>query len=308
LIVLYDISHTTTYRYASRVGAARCLLHLEPADREGQTVLSSAVQVEPRPLEMTSHVDFFGNLVMATRFAELPGKLVIRASSRVRVSPVPRSPAELTPSVAAIRQAAMATRDLSQASPVHMLFGSRHVPLAQAVADYAGACLAPDQPVLAAADELMRRVHADFAYDPESTDISTPIVQVMEQRSGVCQDFAHLMISALRGHGIPAAYVSGYLRTTPPPGRERLTGADATHAWISVWCGEEAGWVGLDPTNAVAAGEDHVVLAIGRDYSDVAPVSGVVTLSAGQHLDVEVDVAPVPEDAPGLLARAPALG
>jgi transglutaminase-like putative cysteine protease len=293
--VLYDISHTTTYRYASGVGSARCLLHLEPSDGPNQTVLSSAIAVEPRPIEMTSLVDFFGNLTMATRFASLPGKLVIRATSRVRVTQRELPAAEATPMVEVVRRAALAVPDLSPASPVHMVFASRHAPLLAAAADYAAGSLAPGRPVLAAAQELMRRIHADFVYDPESTDVSTPVAAVLAQRRGVCQDFAHLMISALRGHGVPAAYVSGYLRTLPPPGRERLVGADATHAWVSVWCGPDAGWIGLDPTNAVTAGEDHVVMAVGRDYDDVAPVSGVVTLSAGQHLDVEVDVAPVAE-------------
>jgi transglutaminase-like putative cysteine protease len=146
--------------------------------------------------------------------------------------------------------------------------------------------------VLDAAVELMARIHADFVYDPEATDVSTPLDEMFAKRHGVCQDFAHWMIAGLRSLGIPAAYVSGYLRTRPPAGRQRLVGADATHAWVSVWCGEGQGWIDLDPTNALIVGEDHVRLAFGRDYADVAPVDGVIMASAGHTLRVAVDVAP----------------
>jgi transglutaminase-like putative cysteine protease len=156
--------------------------------------------------------------------------------------------------------------------------------------------------VLAAAMDFNRRLHADFTYDPAATEVSTPISEVLRHRRGVCQDFAHLMIAGLRGLGIPAAYVSGYLRTLPPPGEEKLAGADATHAWVAVWCGMRAGWIGLDPTNAIPAGTDHVVLARGRDYADVAPVAGVVVASAGHEVSVAVDVRPVEEGSPQALA------
>jgi transglutaminase-like putative cysteine protease len=138
----------------------------------------------------------------------------------------------------------------------------------------------------------MNAIHAEFDYDAEATEAETPPAEAFRARRGVCQDFAHIMIIGLRAYGIPAAYVSGYLRTIPPPGKERLVGADATHAWVNLWCGDEIGWIGLDPTNALVAGEDHIFTAMGRDYGDVAPVDGVFLGGRGQEMEVSVDVAP----------------
>jgi transglutaminase-like putative cysteine protease len=149
--------------------------------------------------------------------------------------------------------------------------------------------------MLAGAIDLMMRLHGEFTYDSKATDVSTPPAEAFAIRRGVCQDFAHIMIAGLRGLGLPTAYVSGFLRTEPPPGKERLQGADATHAWVSVWCGEALGWQGLDPTNALRVSTDHVVLANGRDYSDVAPVGGVLFGSGKQKLSVAVDVIPMGE-------------
>jgi transglutaminase-like putative cysteine protease len=199
----------------------------------------------------------------------------------------------LTPAFEEVRRASLAVADLSGHAPAHHLFRSRHVPLLDAARDYALQSFAPDRPVLDAAVELMRRIHADFVYDPEATDVSTPLAEVAASRHGVCQDFAHWMIACLRSIGIPAGYVSGYLRTRPPPGRPRLVGADATHAWVSAWCGAGLGWVDFDPTNALVPGQDHIRLAFGRDYADVAPVDGIIMASAGHSLRVSVDVAPV---------------
>ena len=147
--------------------------------------------------------------------------------------------------------------------------------------------------VIEGATRLMRRIRTDFSYDTKATVVSTPLEQAFDMRRGVCQDFAHIMIAGLRGLGLPAAYVSGYLRTIPPPGAKRLEGADATHAWVSVWCGPELGWIGLDPTNALVVANDHIVLATGRDYADVSPIDGVIVGSGAQKLQVDVDVVPV---------------
>ena len=152
---------------------------------------------------------------------------------------------------------------------------------------------APGRPVLDAAVDLMRRIKADFVYEIGATTASTTPPMSFALRRGVCQDFAHIMISGMRGLGLPVAYVSGYLRTVRSPGEARLEGADAMHAWVLAWCGEEAGWRGLDPTNAIAAGDDHVVLAVGRDYADVAPIDGVIYAAGGQRLKVAVSVTPV---------------
>ena len=157
----------------------------------------------------------------------------------------------------------------------------------------AGGVLTRFQKALFGAVELMHRIRNDFKYDPKATVVSTPLEEVFEKRHGVCQDFAHVMIAGLRGLGLPAAYVSGYLRTIPPPGKPRLQGADATHAWVSLWCGEQLGWIGFDPTNDVLVENDHIVLAMGRDFSDVSPVDGIIVGSRRQKLSVKVDVLPV---------------
>ena len=138
----------------------------------------------------------------------------------------------------------------------------------------------------------MHRIRTQFRYDPKATVVSTPLSEAFEKRHGVCQDFAHIMISGLRGLGLPARYISGYIRTIPPPGQKRLEGADATHAWVAVWCGARDGWIGLDPTNDIMIGDDHIILAKGRDYADISPVAGIILGSKEQDVDVMVDVIP----------------
>jgi transglutaminase-like putative cysteine protease len=181
-----------------------------------------------------------------------------------------------------VRDRSFETPWLGPEGPASFLYPTRRTPLTAAITDYARTSFQPGRPIIEAAAELMTRMHADFVYDPEATDVSTPAAEAFAARHGVCQDFAHIMICGLRG----------YLRTRPPPGRPRLEGADATHAWVSLWCGEASGWVGFDPTNAVLVQNDHIVLAIGRDYADVAPIDGIILAPGKQTLKVEVDVAP----------------
>ena len=185
------------------------------------------------------------------------------------------------------------TSDLGPTSPAHFLFASRLVPLDPQIRDYARLSFPPARPVLDGAIDLMRRIKADFVYQVGATTVETTPAMSFALRRGVCQDFAHIMISGLRGVGLPAAYVSGYLRTVPLQGQARLAGADAMHAWVLVWCGGDVGWCGLDPTNGIFAGNDHVVLAVGRDYADVAPIDGVIFAAGGQQLEVSVSVTPV---------------
>jgi transglutaminase-like putative cysteine protease len=158
------------------------------------------------------------------------------------------------------------------------------------VSAYAAESFASGAGILAGAVDLMHRIRTGFRYDPKATVISTPLNEVFEKRHGVCQDFAHVMIAGLRGLGLPAAYVSGYLRTIPAAGQPRLQGADATHAWVSLWCGAELGWIDFDPTNDLLVANDHIVLAVGRDFSDVSPVDGIIVGSPKQKLGVAVDV------------------
>ena len=159
-----------------------------------------------------------------------------------------------------------------------------------AVSAYAATSFADGIGILASAVDLMHRIHAEFRYDRKATVISTPLDEVFAKRHGVCQDFAHVMIAGLRGLGLPAAYVSGYLRTIPPPGKPRLQGADATHAWVSLWCGPDLGWIGFDPTNDLLVENDHIILGVGRDFSDVSPIDGIILGSPKQKLNVAVDV------------------
>jgi transglutaminase-like putative cysteine protease len=219
-------------------------------------------------------------------------ELSIEATSTVEVTH------DATPSVAgqeweAVANEALSRRDLSAAAPAHFLFASPRVELSADVTRYVRDSFRQGRGILDASRELIRRIKGDFAFESEATEISTPLAQAFAERHGVCQDFAHIMIAGLRGLGLPAAYVSGYIRTIPPPGKNRLEGADATHAWVSVWCGSAIGWVGFDPTNAIEAANDHIALAIGRDFSDVSPVYGVFVGSSASELEVEVDVIPV---------------
>jgi transglutaminase-like putative cysteine protease len=217
--------------------------------------------------------------------------LIVKVAARVAVEgaaePAAGAPWE------DVREAAFAAIDLGPQSPAHFLFASRQVPLDPEIRDYAGTSFAAGRPILGGAIELMRRIQEDFAYEAGVTTASTTAPMSFALRRGVCQDFAHIMISGLRGLGLPAGYVSGYLRTIPPAVAPRLEGADAMHAWVMVWAGPESGWHGLDPTNAILAGEDHVVLALGRDYADASPVDGVVFASGRQKLGVAVTVSPV---------------
>jgi transglutaminase-like putative cysteine protease len=291
--MIYDIRQTTTYHYASHVAYARHVLRLTPIDRPGQRVHATALDVEPAPIERREGGDFFGNRMTWIELDQPHDMLSVRVAARVAVKRDAVLPDETTPPWEEIRAAAFASVDLSPNSPTHYLFASRQVSLDPEIRAYAAESFLPGRPVLDAAVELMRRIKADFVYEIGVTTASTTPPMSFALRRGVCQDFAHIMISGMRGLGLPAAYVSGYLRTVQSPKEERLEGADAMHAWVLVWCGEEAGWIGLDPTNAIPAGNDHVVLAIGRDYADVAPIDGVIFASGGQRLAVAVSVTPV---------------
>jgi transglutaminase-like putative cysteine protease len=291
--VIYDIRHVTTYGYDTPVSFARCSLRLEPKNGGGQQLISHGVEIRPRPAERTSRRDFFGTLtesvVIETQHRNL------RIDSRSRVDVDRRAPARTAPSPPweGVRDLAFAARSLRPDSPVGFVFASALVPVLSQVTAYAAGSFASGGGVLAGALDLMHRIRSGFKYDPKATVISTPLREVFDKRHGVCQDFAHVMIAGLRGLGLPAAYVSGYLRTIPPPGKPRLQGADATHAWVSLWCGEELGWIGFDPTNDLLVENDHIILGVGRDFSDVSPVDGIIVGSPKQKLGVAVDVVAV---------------
>ncbi len=290
--MIYDIRHVTTYSYESPVSFARCSLRLEPKSGDGQQLISHKVEIKPLPIERTARTDFFGIRTESIVIEAAHRVLWTDARSRVDV-PGPVPPRDMaSPPWEQVREAAFASNGLAASFPVGYLFASPLVPIQPQITDYAGMSFSEGRGIFVSAVDLMQRINRDFVYDTKATEISTPLRDVFAKRRGVCQDFAHVMISGLRGLGLPAAYVSGYLRTTPPPGRPRLQGADATHAWVSVWCGAELGWLGFDPTNDLVIGNDHVVLAVGRDYTDVSPVDGVIVGSRKQKLAVAVDVIP----------------
>jgi transglutaminase-like putative cysteine protease len=288
--VIYDISHVTTYTYEASVASTRCAIRLTPRDSRGQRVLSSRIEAAPALDSTREHVDFFGNRVVEAMIREAHAKLRVSMSARVEVDRDGPPAAALTPPWESVARAAASIRWLAADSPVHALFPSRLAPLYAPATDYARVSFTPGRPALEGADELMRRIKADFAYDPEATEVATPLAEAFARRGGVCQDFAHIMIAGLRGLGLPAAYVSGYIRTLPAPGQARLEGADASHAWVAVWCGDPFGWIHLDPTNAMYADDNHIVVAIGRDYADVSPIDGVIVGAGQQRLDVAVDI------------------
>ncbi|MBB3773227.1 transglutaminase-like putative cysteine protease [Angulomicrobium tetraedrale] len=300
--MIYDIHQTTAYSYAHAVPVARHVVRMVPVARPGQRVVASHFAVEPEPVEWIETRDFFGNTVVHIRIETPHTQFRVRTRARVEVTAGPALDPAASPAWEAVREAASSCLDPGPNSPAHHMFPSPAVPLSPAITDWTAKSFPAGRPMLAGAIDLMRRIYADFTYDPRATDVTTPALEAFNLRAGVCQDFAHIMIAGLRGLGLPAAYVSGFLRTEPPPGKERLQGADATHAWVSVWCGEEDGWQGLDPTNALIVATDHVVLANGRDYSDVAPIGGVLIGSGKQKLSVEVDVIPMPDASP---AREP---
>ena len=291
--MIYDIRQVTTYRYASPVAYARHVLRLTPIDRMGQRVHAAAVDIEPAPVQRREGHDFFGNRMTWIELDRPHDTLSVRVAARVAVK---RDIApEVTPPWEEVRDAAFASVDLSPNSPAHYLFPSRQVPLDPEIHAYAAESFAAGRPILEGAVDLMRRIKAEFVYEIGATTASTTPPMSFALRRGVCQDFAHIMISGMRGLGLPAAYVSGYLRTGQPSEKDKLQGAGAMHAWVLAGCGEEVGWRGFDPTNGVFAGDDHVVLAIGRDYADVAPIDGVIFASGGQRLEGSVSVTPAAE-------------
>lgn len=295
--MIYSLRHLTTYRYARTVRFARCNLRLRPRDGEGQRVLESALHVTPEPTRRLERRDFFGLDTLTLTLDEPHREFAVEAVSRVAVKRAAPPPPESGLDWERVREAALTLPSLGSDAPAHFQFPSQRVPLIAEVTDYARKSFSPGRSALSGAVELMHRIRDDFRFDAKATTVSTPLAEAFTLRAGVCQDFAHVMIAGLRGLGLPAAYVSGYLRTRPPPGRPRLRGADASHAWVALWCGPDAGeggWIGLDPTNACIVRDDHIVVARARDYADVAPIDGIVASAGAQKLTVEVDV--IPED------------
>jgi transglutaminase-like putative cysteine protease len=291
--VIYDVRQTTICSYATPVSHARHVLRLTPVSRNGERVQVAALQIVPEPAHRREGQDFYGNRLTWIEIDEPHDVVTVKLSARVSIDPLDEPVALSTPAWEEVRDQAFATSDIGPLSPAHFLFPSRMVSLDPDIRDYIRQSFPPGRAILDAAIEVIGRIKADLVYEIGATTVTTTPTMSFAQRRGVCQDFAHVMISGLRGIGLPAAYVSGYLRTVSLTDRPRLQGADAMHAWVMLWCGSDAGWIGLDPTNAVLASDGHVMLAVGRDYTDVAPMDGVVLGSGRQRIGVSVNVIPV---------------
>lgn len=296
--MIFRVQHVTDIRYAAPVRLARFNVRLEPAAWPGQRLFDYRLTVTPRPDSVARTQGPY--VVTANRLllGEPITSLRIESTFSVDVTPTAVNLTDPCPAAAEIRQAAWTSRDLSPAGPAMYLFESAIVRIDAEIGEWARPYLASDATVLQAGQALMHAIYSQFSYDSDATETETPPIEAFRKRRGVCQDFAHIMIAALRSHGIPAAYASGYLRTIPPPGKARLVGADAMHAWVTIWCGDELGWVGFDPTNDLVVQGDHILIAMGRDYADIAPVDGVFHGNEGQTLRVSVDVLPMDAQLP----------
>jgi transglutaminase-like putative cysteine protease len=286
----YSVRHRTAYRYVQDVSYSRHLVHLAPRDTATQEVTDFTLSILPDSAVRTNRTDFFGNRIQLLEINEPHSKIVVVAESHIASFDPPERELSESALWEDVRDR-LQTTGTETHDVIQYLFDSALTSFTADLPSFARESFAPRRPLLAAASELMSRIHADFRYDKTVTDTSTPVDRVFEMRAGVCQDFAHVGIAMMRSLGLAARYVSGYVQTQPPPGQERLVGADASHAWFSVWA-PPYGWVDLDPTNNVIAGQGHITIAWGRDYWDVAPISGIVT-GGGEHLiEVGVDVMP----------------
>jgi len=294
----YRIRHATRFDYATPVRFARCNLRLKPIIWSGQTLVDYRLTAEPGGTLTNARAD--ASLANVTRLviASAVPSLEIVSTATVDVDRVVPLPAPGDATLAEVAAAARRDRNAGAAGPANYLFPSPLIAFDRDIAAYCDPDLAPGRGVLDAAIGLARRIERDFTYAPGTTAADTTPTQAFALKTGVCQDFTQVMIAGLRAAGIPAAYVSGYLRTLPPPGQPRLVGADASHAWVLVWAGPARGWVGVDPTNGIWMASDHVVTAIGRDYSEVAPIDGVFLGVGARSLHVSVDVEPLHEAAP----------
>jgi len=302
--MLLHVLHETAYDYVPTVRTAQHMAHLKPANTGRQRLLNHRLTVDPAPARQTESVDVYGNTRSFFSLQSSHDALRVLSKSLVSTAACEEPQDSLPWQEVAERMRYHRRARYDPAS--EFVFASPYVPRDDAFAGYAQTSFPEDRPLLEGARELMQRIHQDFEYETSATDVNTPALEALALRKGVCQDLAHVMLGCLRSLGLPARYVSGYLLTEPPPGQPRLVGTDASHAWVALYLPAPDGpgvWVDLDPTNARTAGEDYVTLAIGRDYSDVSPMRGVIHGGANHSLHVAVTVTPaeaasIPEEVP----------
>lgn len=288
----YKITHTTTYKYSTPVSVCHNVVILSPQASEYLKVNSHRLSIRPMPEVVSKRQDIFGNIIQRFSLEQNHSQLSITATSRVTVSPR-INPAPLTaPTCGQVIESIANRSDPNWLSVMPLMLDSLRIHRSPKYTTYAAPSLQLNKSVVTAVTELTNQIYTGFKYDKNATKVDTPTDKAFEGRHGVCQDFAHVGVACLRSFGLPARYVSGYLRTIPPPGKERLIGADQSHAWLSVYCGSQIGWLDFDPTNNCICGMDHIPLAVGRDYSDVVPIRGVFLGGGEPLLSVSVDVAP----------------
>lgn len=295
--VRYRITHITRYRYSEPVAICQNQLRMLPREFNCPFIRVTChgvhATVKPQPEQLFEHLDYFGNRVLSFSIESLHDHLEVAVRSEVTVQPGLFDLRSDSTTWETLRDRVDGRADANWCEAQEYQFDSPRVRRGQPFADYALPSFSPGRPLFEAAVDLTRRIHADFAYDTKVTDVNTTPEEALALRAGVCQDFAHVQIACLRSLGLPARYVSGYLRTVPPAGKERLVGADQSHAWISLYAGETLGWIGLDPTNACVCDVNHVPVCIGRDYMEVSPMRGVVLGGGTTELKVSVDVEPL---------------
>ncbi|MBT2186348.1 transglutaminase family protein [Sphingobium nicotianae] len=289
----YKVSHIIRVDYEPPVRVAHFNLRLMPIDWPGQRVESYKLAIDPLPEKREERAGAYPFNLTRVEILKPVKTLEVRSTFIADVGDAQLDLAVQTMSIADVAQAALAERDAGLMAPAHYLFPSRLLPLVPEIMAWARPQLPSDADCLTGGLALARAIKSGFVYDTKATEADTPVEDAFSIRRGVCQDFAHVLIVALRSVGLPAAYVSGYLRTYPLPGQPRLVGADAMHAWVALWCGPQRGWVGIDPTNGVLANADHLVVGMGRDYSDISPIDGVFVGGASQKTYNSVDVSPI---------------
>ncbi|HEY3822958.1 MAG TPA: transglutaminase family protein [Bryobacteraceae bacterium] len=290
--MIYRVRHLTIYNYEDPVSVSHHILRLTPHNSPRQTCRQSSITITPKPPACTPHKDYFGNTATAFTLIEPHDRLVVEATSELEVNAPSLPDFSASPAWEKVRDSLPHDRTGEALNAFQFVFDSNRIAIRPELAAYARDSFSPDRPLLEAALDLTRRINQDFRFDNKATEVSTPVETFFEKRRGVCQDFAHLQIGCMRSLGLPARYVSGYLRTVPASGQPRLVGADASHAWCAVWS-PGAGWVDFDPTNNCVPSDGHITVAQGRDYSDVSPIYGVLLGGARHTLDTGVDVIPV---------------
>lgn len=293
MTMLYDIQLTLSHKYAQPAGNSRHLLRVLPQSLTGrQTLVSHEVEALPLPEFRQDRTDFFGTALISVTQAEPHLEMIVTMACRVEMAP-PRLWSDRSQHLPTLREQVNACRDLGPMAPVHFLGPSYRLAPNTDIAAFAHDVTRSGETAAETTIRLGEALHSAMSFDSKATTVDTTAPEAFAQRRGVCQDFTHIMIIGLQSLGIPAGYVSGYLRTLPPPGSARLVGVDAMHAWVRAWCGPDMGWVEYDPTNATLVGADHIVVGYGRDYADVSPILGQIRSSGAPVAKQMVDVAPV---------------